>query len=207
LAERSLVLEEAATLLSEAGNYRELADAYNNAAYQALLEGRPTEAMRLLAVARPAADRIDTAVTSMLLLGNLGLAELFTGKLARARDAFQHQLRLCRGHAFRYGADEGLIGLAAISAREGRAERAARLLGAARALGYPPTGDQPIDDRLERDYFAAARAAHGDVAWQHAQRIGATLTYDQAIAYALAQTPEGPPTKQAVGTAATDPIT
>jgi hypothetical protein len=47
-------------------------------------------------------------------------------------------------------ADEGLIGLAAIAAREGQPERAARLLGAARALGYPPIGDQPIDDRLER---------------------------------------------------------
>jgi predicted ATPase/DNA-binding SARP family transcriptional activator len=191
-AERVPALEEAATLLAQAGDHRELANSYINAAYTALLEDRVAEAMRLLHLARPATDRIDSPVSSMLIAGNIGLSGLFTGDLPGAREAFRDQLRLCQGHAFRYGADEGLIGLAAIAAREGQPERAARLLGAARALGYPPAGDQPIDDRLEQGYFAAARAAYGEVAWQHAQQLGATLSYDQAIAYALEPTTERP---------------
>lgn len=203
-------LEEAATLLTKTGDYRELANAYNNAAYTALLDDRPSQAMHFLNLARPAASRIDSPVTSMLILGNLGLARLFTGELPRAREAFQDQLRICQDHAFHYGADEGLIGLAATAAQEGQAERAAHLLGAARAMGYPPVGDQPIDDRLERDCFAPARAAYGKVSWQHAQDIGATLSYDQAIAYALEQSTELP-AQQARGpntaAAVADPLT
>jgi hypothetical protein len=185
IAGRSQAEDEAATLLAEVGDHRNLALLYSNSAYAALLEDQPSRAMRLLGLARRAASRIDSPFTSMLILGNLGLAELFTENLSRAREAFQDQLRLCQGHAFHMGADEGLAGLAAITVREGGPERAANLFGAARAIGSPAIAHQSIYDRLERDYFAPARAAFGEVAWRHAQEIGATLSYDRAIAYAL----------------------
>lgn len=51
----------------------------------------------------------------------------------------------------------------------------------------PPAGDQPIYDRLERDYYAPARDRHGTAGWHQAEQAGATLPYDQAIAYALEQ--------------------
>jgi len=127
-AERAQAQEEATTLLAEAGDYRNLALLYSNSAYAALLEDQPSRAMHLLDLARRAASRIDSPFMSMIILGNLGLAELFTGNLSRARQAFQDQLRLCQGHAFHMGADEGLTGLAAITARGGDPKRAANLV-------------------------------------------------------------------------------
>ena len=182
---RVSALEDAAKLLAEAGDYRVLAGAYYIAAYFALLEDRPGEAMRLLDLARPAADLIDSPLTGMFISGNIGLSALFTGDVPGARDAFRDQLLLCQRHAFRYGAGEGLIGFAAVAAHMELAERAAQLLGAARALGYPIAGDEPIADRLERQYFAPLRTRCREDRWRKDEQIGATLTYDQAIELAL----------------------
>ena len=54
-----------------------------------------------------------------------GLARLFSGDLDRARDAFVRGLRLCALYVLRRNADEGLAGLAAVAAAEGRDETAA----------------------------------------------------------------------------------
>jgi predicted ATPase/DNA-binding SARP family transcriptional activator len=183
--DRAGMLEEAGQLLTCAGNFRALADAYLSAAYGALGEDRTAQAMDLLERALAAADCVDSPYTNMLILGNLGLGHLFSGELAQASEAFADQLRLCRGQAFVYGADEGLIGLGAVSAREGEPERAAQLLGAARAMGYPPVGDKHIDDRLERECFAPARAQYGEDQWHKSETAGRLLSYDEAIAYAL----------------------
>ncbi|HEX8977382.1 MAG TPA: BTAD domain-containing putative transcriptional regulator [Solirubrobacteraceae bacterium] len=183
---RAAGLEEAAKLLTEAGNYRELASAYLSAAYEALLADRSSEALSLLKVALPAVEKVQNPeYIAMLIWGNVGLANLFLGDLLTARQAFEAQLQLCLGHAFRYGADEGLAGLAAVLAHECQHERAATLLGAARALGYPPVGDQPIYDRLERDFFSPARGRYGTVGWDRGEQVGSDLSYDQAIATAL----------------------
>ncbi|MGA8340257.1 MAG: BTAD domain-containing putative transcriptional regulator [Solirubrobacteraceae bacterium] len=183
--QRSRLLDQAAELLEEVGDYRELAGDYLTAAYVALQEDRIPEAIRLVDAALAAARNTDSPATEMLVLGNLGLARLFCGELLAARTAFEHQLRLCMGHAFRYGADEGLAGLAAVAAAQGQPERAATLRGAARALGYPQSGDEVIDDRLEREYFAPAQASWGIAAWRQAEALGARFSYDDALASAL----------------------
>jgi predicted ATPase/DNA-binding SARP family transcriptional activator len=181
------MLEEAERLLTRAGSFRDLAGVYLSLAYLALKEDRTAEAMGLLERAQIAADRVDSPVTDMLILGNLGLGHLFSGELALARKAFADQLILCRGRTWVYGADEGLIGLGAVSAREGQPERAAELLGAARAMGYPPAGDQQIYDRLERDYFSIARGSYGAARWRTAETTGSLLSYEDAIAHALGE--------------------
>jgi hypothetical protein len=43
-------------------------------------------------------------------------------------------------------------------------EKAARLRGAANAMWWPQADAQPINDRLEREYFAPARTRYGDSA-------------------------------------------
>jgi predicted ATPase/DNA-binding SARP family transcriptional activator len=186
--ERGAILEQAAGLLIPLGNYRELASAYSSAAYVALSEDRLAEATSLLDTALQAAAKTKDQRITMVALGNVGLARLFSGDLEDGRVAFGGQLQLCAQHAFRDGAGEGLAGLAALAAAQGRHEVAATLRGAARALGYPPPGfDKRIDDRLERDYLAAARTRYGDTAWRHAEIGGAELSFQQAIAYALEQ--------------------
>lgn len=128
---------------------------------------------------------LDDLGIQSFLCGNLGLAHLFTGDLAQAREQFTREIVLCAQQALRYGMEEGLAGLAAIAATHGQNERAATLLGAARSLGSWQPQDTVILDRLEHDYFGIARAGLGAPGWQRAQRRGANMTHEEAIAYAL----------------------
>ena len=187
--QRAELLEQAAELLIQSGNLRGVAKVYTSGAYVALAEDRVDEATNLLNTALQAASRIDSPWETMIILGNIGLARLFAGKPEDAREPFQGELRLAVEHRFPRGADEALAGLAAVTAAEGRDHVAARLRGAAHALGYPPAAlDERIDDRLERTYIAPARHRYGHAAWQAAERAGAAFTYPQATAYALEQT-------------------
>lgn len=183
-------LQQAAQLLMPFGNWRPIARAYNNLGFVALKQGRPPQAIELLDVALRLIEQHDSPPDLMITCGNIGLANLFTGNISRARAAFARQLRICAGQAYRRGADEGLAGIAAIAASNAQAEQAARLLGAARAMGYPGTDltDQAMYDRLEREFFAPARASYGTDAWHRAEVAGAALSYEQALADALAET-------------------
>jgi hypothetical protein len=177
------------------------AGAYSGAAYLAVSEDRTAEATSLLDTALRAAHKMDDPWTTMVIHGNLGFAHLFSADIGRARDAFARQLQLCADHAFRHsGPDEGFAGTAAVAAADGQLEEASRLRGAARGLGYPQASfDKRIDDRLEHQYLAAARARHGQAAWREGERAGATLSFEQAIAYALEQSsrpPTPPPDTQ-----------
>jgi hypothetical protein len=184
--ERGPILREAAELLSKVGNHRLLASGYINAAYAAIKENRLADATDLLDIAMPAAETSGSAYILMLVCGNVGLARLFSDDLPGAREAFARQLELCAGNAFIYGADEGLVGLAAIAAAENRPEHSAMLLGAARAMGYFLTpGNQPVVDRLEDEFFAPARARVSPAAWQRSEEAGGRLSYEDAIAAAL----------------------
>ena len=58
---------------------------YLNAGYLALTEDRPAEALRLLQLATPAAEQLETPASMMSVLGNMGLANLFIGD-HRARE-------------------------------------------------------------------------------------------------------------------------
>ena len=185
--ERLIVVERAARLLSQAGDYREVAMVYLNAGYLALTEDRPAEALRLLQLATPAAEQLETPASMMSVLGNMGLANLFIGDHARARKAFERQLALCVGQAFRFAGREALAAVAALLVLEGRHEQAARLLGAACAMGFPGLGEETIFERLQRDYLTPGRTQYDQAAWRHAETTGAKLCYDDAIAYALEQ--------------------
>jgi predicted ATPase/DNA-binding SARP family transcriptional activator len=187
-AERTPVLQQVAELLARVGDYTMLATAYNGAAYVALAADRVHEATGLLDTALSAVERGDNPLETMIVHGNLGLAKLFSGDVPAAREAFGCQLRLCAQHAFRHDIGESLAGLAAVAAAEGKHEASANLRGAARAAGYPPTAfDTRIDGRLERDYYAAARACFGQAAWSCAEEAGAALSVEHAIACALAE--------------------
>jgi hypothetical protein len=179
--QRPALLEEACELLMLVGDYRQLAGVYLSAGYEAILDDHLAEALGLLDMARSVLPRVDSPATEMFVLGNVGMARLLSGQPTEARAAFEGQLRLCVGRPFRYGADEGLVGLAAVSATEGQVEHAAILRAAGRAMGYPQRQDVVIDERLENQYFAPARAVYGIAAWRKAERAGARLTYEEAV--------------------------
>ena len=132
----------------------------------------------------PTARELNLPYLRILLAVNLGAAALFAGDTEAPRHAFNEVLTLSREvvvPAFSVG---GFLGLAGLAALEGEMERAARLAGVAAAQRREPTADA-VDRRLEITFLEPARAQHGEEAWDAMAREGATLSFEDAIAYAL----------------------
>ena len=186
IAELRKRVDRAAALLDEAGNVYQLADLLAGvAAYGALCMGSDQDAHASSSAAR-SRWRGNSTIPSiwMILQGNLGLAALLTGDTDAARDAFRQELALCRELVARPIAWEGLRGLAAVAAVGGDAKRAALLVGAAAAHSYEQQQDV-VDARLDKDVFGPACIRCGTDAWDAAARDGGTLSFEDAIAYAL----------------------
>jgi hypothetical protein len=132
---------------------------------------------------------LEDPVFQVLHQGNTGLSALFSGDVRRAERAFEEQLRLCREHVVADLALEGLGGMAAIAACRGEPERAARLLGAASAIG--PVGDADVNAQLEEQFFSAARKLLGKEAWRAAHADGTALEWKEAIEVALYKAASG----------------
>jgi hypothetical protein len=118
----------------------------------------------------------------MFVWGNVGLEALFNGDLERARAAFSEELRLGVELVDYRLAPEGLGGMAAVAAGREDDERAARLLGAGRAIGAIADDDV----MLERHFFEAARRRYRAERWREAEAAGELLGFGEAIDLALA---------------------
>ena len=137
-----------------------------------------------------AAGRVEDPFTTKIILSNIGLAHLLSGDLDRSRDAFEQALRLCAEHDFASSPAKDSPGWPP-SPRHKAARKQRRGCAARPAAGNSPaTYDTRIDDRLERDYLAAARTRYGDIAWGADEQAGARLSRAEAIAYALGERSE-----------------
>ncbi len=183
--ERSEVAKRAAGLLAEAGDDRWATMVYITVAYVALTEHRIAEALELLGPALIATERLSPGVR-IGVLGNLGLAHLFNGDQRPAQEAYQAPLRLSAGAWRELEVGEALTGIAATLVAND-SETAARLIGAAAARGFPGASDGGIYDRIDRDFIAPVRNQSDPSAWERAVDHGRTLSYEQAISYALSQ--------------------
>ena len=182
-AQGSAEFDAAVAALRKIGSARELTGLYSDAAYNAIKEGRPDRAFPLLDQAMSLARELGEPLALAFVCGNMGLAALYSGELDRSQDAFDEQLRLCREHVF-WVAAEGLSGLAAVAARQGDPQRAARLLGAATAIG-PWDADIDVRDALEQQFFEPARQRYGVRRWSQAHAAGTRLSFEAAIDVAL----------------------
>ena len=182
-------VDRAASLLTDVGNVRELANLLTAAAYAALCLGSERDATDFAARATPIAAALDNRFERMINSGNLGLAALLTGETDAASQAFREELRLCRDMVVRPVLFEGLRGMAAVAVVNGDGKRAATLVGAADAHRYDKAED-PVEARLEGAFFEPARTRHGTDAWNAAAREGSALSFEDAIAYALEEPPE-----------------
>ena len=144
-------VDQAASLLTEAGNVFGLAGLLGAAGYMALSEGSDRDAKEFTQSALAIARELDHPFTSMFVHGNFGLAALLTGDTDAAAHAFREELRLCRELVARPFATEGLLGLAGVAVVRGDVDRAARLVGAAEALRSEP-GDA-VHARLDATFF------------------------------------------------------
>jgi tetratricopeptide (TPR) repeat protein len=177
-------VDRAAALLNEVGNLFELGYLLTSAAYVALRKRWDRDAREFAERALPVVRGLEHPSMWMMVRGNLGLAALLTGDTDTARDAFREALALSRQLVVPLIASEALLGLAAIDATRGDARRAARLVGAATAHRH----DQPPDlvsARLDAAFLEDARTRCGADTWDAAISEGATLSLEEAIAYAL----------------------
>jgi hypothetical protein len=177
-------VDRAAALLTEAGNVFLLALLLAGSVYEALSMGGDREAKELLDRAIPLAGGLDDPYLRVLLCANSGMAALLTGDPGAAQRAFRDELRLSGELVIPRFAGAGLSGLAAVAALGNDTHRAARLAGAA-AAHRDDTPPDEVEARLAATFIEPARTYHGTAAWDAAARDGATLSLDDAIAYAL----------------------
>jgi predicted ATPase/DNA-binding SARP family transcriptional activator/tetratricopeptide (TPR) repeat protein len=148
--------------------------------YFALADGQSAEALDLLEDAVPIADALDSHFSRWNIHGNIGLAKLFLGDPAAALSAFQLSLQAAEAGGLDF--DEALVGIAAVSARSGEYEHAARLVGAARA--HAPAGldapEQRIADILNDEYLEPARSRN-QRRWDRVAAQGAMLSRADAL--------------------------
>lgn len=90
------------------------------------------------------------------------------------------------GEWLELGVGEALTGVAAIVVADD-CEAAARMIGAAKARGFPGASDRAIQDRIERDFIAPVRDRCDPSAWERAFDDGRAFSDEQAISYALSQ--------------------
>jgi tetratricopeptide (TPR) repeat protein len=115
----------------------------------------------------------------------LGLFRNLAGDQAGALAALAEALVIHRRAGDRWGAVQVLDGLAGVATALGRAESAARLLGAAEAISRVMDSTAPLDLRQFHDQFVAAtRAAIGEAAYERARAGGLTLDVEGALAAA-----------------------
>jgi hypothetical protein len=181
-------VDVAAPLLTDVGNIHRLASLLTSAAYAALCLGSARDAADFAARATPLARALAVPFEQMINSGNAGLAALLTGETDAASRAFREELRLCRDMVVPTVVYEGLRGLAAVAVVDDNDERAATLAGAAAAHRYDKTADR-VDATLDETFFEPARTRCGARAWDAAAGDGSTLSFEDAIAYALEERP------------------
>ena len=119
-------------------------------------------------------------------LGNLGNVALEQGDLRSATTYQRQALMLKPGLGARRPIAITLEALAAIAATDGRARRAARLLGAASAIRELIGTPQPAPERTAiSKAVAQAKAVLCALEWHAAHLEGKSLSIEQAIAYGL----------------------
>ena len=169
---------------------RDVGDSYltgistNNLAWNALHAGNTVEARTRLNESLELARALDDPRDNGTAIVNLGWVELLEGELDRARVCFEEGAANARrlGRT-RLGA-EVIWGFAQAAAADGDADRAARLAGAATALGTAVRFD-PAASASFVHHVDDARAALGEQVWQKAFSAGAELGLDAALALAL----------------------
>jgi non-specific serine/threonine protein kinase len=140
-----------------------------------------------IVLAEQRGDRNGVAIS----LGNLGLVAIARGDYERADAIQQEVLQMRKVVTNRSHVAASLDKCAVIAAARGQAERAASLFGAAAGLRAELGSAQQSNDReYNQRYMQIAHDQIGDEAFTAAWEHGATMSYDEAMAYALEEAPE-----------------
>ncbi len=123
-------------------------------------------------------------------LNRLGFAWLYLNDPQQARVSFTESVALFQEVGNRRGIVYCLAGLGGVAAKIGRPDCAARIFGAIQALSGATSNLQYGIDRAryQRTLALAREEAPDESSWNSAYAEGRTMTFEQAIAYAIETT-------------------
>jgi predicted ATPase/class 3 adenylate cyclase len=185
--EARALYEESKSMREDLGDEFELLSSFHNLGLLALDQGDHDEARKQLeaALALGRKNNQEGAVANSLC--DLGFVALGQSLHDEAQALFEESVRMCVELGWKENVDYGLVGLACVSAAGNRLEHAAKLVGAADALGeeihfrLEPYAEsmrvrttRELDSRLGHDRFATCLAE------------GRSLSFSEAVSLALA---------------------
>ncbi len=187
--ERAIELSErAAELYSESEDQRGHALAISNLGGIALERGEYAKAAKLSEQAYGLFEALEDSEGMAFVLVNQGFAALSQGRHDRAVQLLREALRRLAELEFKDVIGYCFEGLAAVLAFTGRAEEAARLLGAAEHLRESlGVGLAPAEQATHDETVRAVQKTLGEEKFSAGWRQGRELALDEAIAYALVE--------------------
>ena len=186
--------EQSLAAAREAGDERGVAVAHNNLGDVAMILGDYEAARPLLeeslAIHRRGGDQAGQRVA----LVNLAVISTRTGDSVLARTQFVESLRLVRELGSRHMGAQSFEAIVELALALGEVAHVTRLCGAAEAIrqatGWTMTRDE---QRVHDSVVAAARSKLGDERFAALESEGRAMSFDAAVAYALAWLEENPP--------------
>ena len=180
------LLEEARSLREELDDELELVSSIHNLGLLASAQGDYEEARRQLEAGLTLARKHSAEWHIANAHGDLGFVALAQGRHEDARANFEESLRLCLELGWKEDSEYCLIGLAAVDTAADELERAARLMGAAEALGEEiqlklESYAEDVQANTEREL--AARLGEDGFARCFAE--GRAMSLDDAVTLAL----------------------
>jgi predicted ATPase/DNA-binding SARP family transcriptional activator len=181
------LLEEGLAICRALGGKHLIARSFGSLGAMAHAQGDSGAARTLLTEGEATARSIEDQRARIFPLGELGHLARDLGDYSRAAALYRESLRLRWELNDPLEITRSLADLAVLAARQGQAERTARLLGAreaqCEALGVAPS----VAVRTESGWaLATARSALGEERFAAVWAEGRALSLDQAVTYALA---------------------
>ena len=152
------------------------------------LEGARDVMTSRLELARENGDEFIVWVES----SNLSMVERQLGNLGRAEALSREALRIVEARSDAMAIPWIINGLAAVTAAKGELERAATLNGMAAAMLERAGGEWPPDEREQYEgTLATVEAGLPPDAIERARSLGAAMSIERGVAYALSEAAEG----------------
>jgi DNA-binding CsgD family transcriptional regulator/Tfp pilus assembly protein PilF len=191
--------EEALSLARKTGDVRGVAVSLNNLGHASLLRGDAERATALFEEALAREQEVGEVQGTAISLINLGLAALTRGDHGRATRLLLDGLGLLRKVDSKEIMVECLEVMAAVAGARAQAQRAARLWGAAQAFREDMGASLPSDEfTMLEPHLTTARSLVEEEVWETAFTEGQTMSFEEAVEYALLAEEPSPPTPPAL---------
>jgi tetratricopeptide (TPR) repeat protein len=187
--EAASLLEAALRSLREADEDYGVALVFTFLGILALMDGNEDKATPMFEESLTVARRLGDRPHTYIALYNLAQVALSRGDHSRAATLFEEAVTLSEQIGDRANVAYCLEGLAVVASARGETQRSARLIGAAEglheAVGVPVYVYYEPHRSLYESTVAAVRSQMGEDAFEAALAEGKSMTFEQAVAYAL----------------------